>query len=379
MSKVRKHLSAMFLGLGALVLGAMPLQAENNEKVDLHIDLANSLNSDFSGSEYQGTHFKNNVLRFAVHGGLTENISYSFRQALWKDPSVNSVERLANQIELANVTYRPSDKLALTLGKQFLSFGGWEHNVNILRIKEFSEFVGAIACWQTGVSAAWQLNDNHEMIFQLLNGHGKTEAEWYTSSLEEAGLKEAKTPLMALVNWNGYFVDKTCHFRYAASMLPVAQGKYAYYLTAANIYQNGPLFATLDVMYSREDVDHLGRLSALQSHVMQNVQYLSFIANVEYAFHPQWNAVLKGAYETTDVFKEADAVVPNYQQGRYLNQWHVQGGLEFMPIAAKPELKFYAWYVYKVTQATNLGKYYHMDDSDMQRVSLGMTYTIDVL
>lgn len=356
-----------------LCLGLMPMMAQT-DKMDLRLEFFNTMNADFNASEYEGTSFKTNILRFAVFGDITDQVSYSYRQALQKPTSINSLENLANQIEFANVTYHPSDKLSFTFGKQFVAFGGWEHNVNVLRIKEFSEFVGAIACYQTGFSTAWQMNDNNEMILQVLDARGKKDNDWFQSGLP-AGLKPTKAPLMGTLNWNAYAADKALHFRYAASALSMAESKNAYYLTAANIYEKNGLLASLDVMYSLEAVDNLGRLSALTGSTMQNVEYLTFIGNFEYAFLPKWNMALKGSYEMTDVYKDVDI----YQAGRYLTQWDVQAGLEYMPIQANPNFKLFAWYLYKTTDASKKAEYYHIGDKTQQRISLGMTYTFNAL
>lgn len=364
----------VMLCLAALMLAmAVPSMAQT-DKMDLRLEFFNTLNSHFNEGEYESTSFKTDILRLAVFGDITDQVSYNFRQAFQKPTSINSLENLANQIEFANVCYHPNDKLTFTLGKQFVMFGGWEHNVNVLRIKEFSEFVGAIACYQTGVSAAWKASDNHEWVLQLVDARGKKDADWFQSGLP-AGLEATKTPLMGTLNWNSYFADKAIHLRYAASAANMAKDKYAYYLTMANIYEKGSVLACLDVMYSLEAVDNLGRLSALTGETMQNVQYLSFIGNLEYAFHPQWNVALKGAYELTDIYENADI----YQSGRYLNQWNVQAGLEYMPVEANPNFKLFAWYLYKITKASDLAKYYHLGDKNQQRVSLGMTYTFNVL
>lgn len=367
MKRVIKSMAAFMLAI------ALPSMAQS-DKMDLRLEFFNTLNSDFSGDQYEGTSFKTNILRFAVFGDITDQVSYSYRQALQKPTSINSLENLANQVEFANVTYHPSDRLNFTFGKQFVAFGGWEHNVNVLRIKEFSEFVGAIACYQTGVSATWQMNDNHEWIFQLLDARGKKDADWFESALP-AGLEATKAPLMGTINWNSYFADKALHFRYAASALSMAKDKYAYYLTAANIYEKGSLLACLDFMYAREAVDNLGRLSALRGLTMQNVQYFTTIANVEYAFHPQWNLALKAAYEITDLYKDVDI----YQAGRYLDEWNVQAGLEYMPVVENPNFKLFAWYLYKEAKASDLGKYFLLGDKNHQRISLGMTYTFNAL
>ncbi len=359
--------------LALMLTGVLPMLAQE-DKMDLRLEFFNTLNSEFGAKgEYEGTSFKTNILRVAVFGDITDNVSYAFRQALQKPTAINSLENLANAVELANVTYHPVQSLALTFGKQFVAFGGWEHNVNVLRIKQFSEYVNAIACYQTGVSATWQMNPNHEWIFQVLDARGKKDAEWFQGGIP-AGLEATRVPLMSTLNWNGYFADKALHFRYAASAASLAKERNAFYLTAANIYEKGAVLAAFDVMYSLEGLDNLGRLSAFTGETMQNVEYLTFIANAEYAFHSRWRASLKGAYEMTDIYKAADI----YQAGRYLTQWNLQAGLEYMP-AANPDFKLFAWYLYKATTASDLAKYHCIGDNESQRVSLGVTYTFNAL
>ena len=71
-------------------------------------------------------------------------------------------------------------------------------------------------------------------------------------------------------------------------------------------------------MYSRQGLDAMGIISDMQTPVVptpttaMNTEYLSFIADFDYRFHPNWNAYIKGAYETAGVYTTLTIRVSGY-------------------------------------------------------------------
>ena len=65
----------------------------------------------------------------------------------------------------------------------------------------------------------------------------------------------------------------------------------------------------MDFMYSRQGIDNKGIISALpridleNPQTAQHTEYFTTIANVDYRFHPNWNAYLKGIYESEKFIK----------------------------------------------------------------------------
>ena len=350
-------------------------------KSNINLEFYTSANAYFTENEFDDLSFKLNRVRLEIEGRLNDHLSYHFRQSFNKYSNPHSVDNLSSSIEYANITWHASDRFNLVAGKQFVSLGGYEAYVNALRVREFCEFNNNVAVYQAGIMGVVQFNPSQQLILQVVNNRSGSDSDLYIYGRPD-GIEAAKFPLLATVNWNGLFLDDALHFRYAASMGQLAKGKNIYYLTCGNIYEKYPFVAYLDVMYSREGIDSKQRITTLQGQgrgmlpvTAQNTQYLSFIANLDYQFHPKWNAYIKGAYETAGIY-EANSI---FAKGRYLTSWNAQACLEWFPFTEDKGFKVFAHYLYKGHHLTENAEVMMASMPHTQRISLGLVYVIPVL
>ena len=350
-------------------------------KSNINLEFYTSANAYFTENEFDDLSFKLNRVRLEIEGRLNDHLSYHFRQSFNKYSNPHSVDNLSSSIEYANITWHASDRFNLVAGKQFVALGGYEAYVNALRVREFCEFNNNVAVYQAGIMGVVQFNPAQQLIFQVVNNRSGSDSDLYIYGRPD-GIEAAKIPLLATVNWNGFFLDDALHFRYSASMGQLAKGKNIYYLTCGNIYEKYPFVAYLDVMYSREGIDSQQRITTLQGQgrgmlpvTAQNTQYLSFIANLDYQFHPKWNAYIKGAYETASIY-EANSI---FAKGRYLTSWNAQACLEWFPFNEDKGFKVFAHYLYKGHHLTENAEVMMASMPHTQRISLGLVYVIPVL
>ena len=350
-------------------------------KSNINLEFYTSANAYFTENEFDDLSFKLNRVRLEIEGRLNDHLSYHFRQSFNKYSNPHSVDNLSSSIEYANITWHASDRFNLVAGKQFVALGGYEAYVNALRVREFCEFNNNVAVYQAGIMGVVQFNPAQQLILQVVNNRSGSDSDLYIYGRPD-GIEAAKIPLLATVNWNGFFLDDALHFRYSASMGQLAKGKNIYYLTCGNIYEKYPFVAYLDVMYSREGIDSQQRITTLQGQgrgmlpvTAQNTQYLSFIANLDYQFHPKWNAYIKGAYETASIY-EANSI---FAKGRYLTSWNAQACLEWFPFAEDKGFKVFAHYLYKGHHLTENAEVMMASMPHTQRISLGLVYVIPVL
>ena len=350
-------------------------------KSNINLEFYTSANAYFTENEFDDLSFKLNRVRLEIEGRLNDHLSYHFRQSFNKYSNPHSVDNLSSSIEYANITWHASDRFNLVAGKQFVALGGYEAYVNALRVREFCEFNNNVAVYQAGIMGVVQFNPAQQLLLQVVNNRSGSDSDLYIYGRPD-GIEAAKIPLLATVNWNGFFLDDALHFRYSASMGQLAKGKNIYYLTCGNIYEKYPFVAYLDVMYSREGIDSQQRITTLQGQgrgmlpvTAQNTQYLSFIANLDYQFHPKWNAYIKGAYETAGIY-EANAI---FAKGRYMTSWNAQACLEWFPFAEDKGFKVFAHYLYKGHHLTENAEVMMASMLHTQRISLGLVYVIPVL
>lgn len=384
----------------AFVLLLMPLVAEagNNDITDttssiveriadkkfnstFNVDFCTSLNGYFTEGDFDGASLKLNRLRLDLKGGISEQFSFRVRQSFNKSYSKNSTENVPNSLEYANIQWHPNPGFKLTVGKQFLAIAGYEALANSMYVREFADFNDNLNFYRLGITGAIKLDKerNHELQFQVANNRGGTDADIYSYGLPD-GIEPTKLPFITSVCWNGYFDDKAWNLIYAASVAPVAKGKNLYYLSCGNIYEKGPIFAYLDVMYSREEIDTQQRITSLQSGglvpvTVQNAEYLSLIAKFEYKFNSKWSAYVKGAYETSGIFEENGI----FGAGRYMTGWNAQASVEWVPFEKDKGFKLFAHYLYKGYSLEGPAAFLNAHKPDIQRVSVGAIYAIPVL
>lgn len=347
-------------------------------KIKSHINLefAGSANAYFTGGEFDELSFKMNRVRLEIYGRLTDHLSYHFRQSFNRYSNPYSVENMSSSIEYANIKWRFNDRFDIVAGKQFLAVGGYEGYVNGLLVREFSEFNNNFEIFQTGLKGSIYLTPSQHLYLQVVNQRSGTDADAYIYGLPE-GVEQTKFPLLATVNWTGWFADGAINLQYSASAGQLAKGKNIYYLMCGNIYEKGPILAYLDVLYQRSGLDTQHRITTLSNVPVtaQNTQYLTVIANLDYRFLPKWNAYIKGAYETAGVY-EGNGI---FTAGRYMTAWNAQGCIEWFPFAEEKGFKVFAHYVYKGFNLTENALAIGGHKPHTQRISLGIQYVIPVL
>jgi hypothetical protein len=358
-----------------LLLPLAGLAQNDIEMPKVTLEMETSTNADFIENDFNEMTFKMNRVRLGFNGNLGDNLSYHFRTTFHKSYDKYSVDNISKAVELAKVMYAPNEKWDFAAGKMFVVHGGYENYVNVLLVREFSDFNSNIEVYQTGVQGTYHVSDDHHLTFQVVNNRSESHHELFAYLLPD-GIQAAKIPYLATLNWDGFFMDKTVRLLYSTSVSQVAQDKKMYYFTCGNIYEKGPVLAYFDVMYTRAQLDKSQRLTSLfGGPVVQNVQYLTLIADFEYQFTPKWNAYVKGAYETSSVYKDNGM----YKKGHYQTTWNAQACVEWLPFTEEKGLKFYLHYVYKGNQLHGIASALDAFIPDTQRISLGLTYSIPVL
>ncbi len=345
----------------------------------INLEFVTSANAYFTGNQFDDLSFKMNRVRLEMYGRLNQNLSYHFRQSFNKYSNPHNVDNLSSSIEYANIKWHANEHFELIAGKQFVNLAGYEGYLNALKVREFCNFNNNVAVYQAGLMGTYMPNQNHALSLQIVNIRSGRDDDQFIYGLP-TGVEPSKLPMLATLNWNGWFADKSVHLMYSASAGQQAQGKNIYYLMCGNIYEKGPVIAYLDVLYSREAIDSQQRITTLQGGgfapvTAQNTQHFTVIADVDYQFHPKWNAYVKGAYETAGVYEDNGL----FKKGRYITSWNAQACLEWFPFTEDKGLKIFAHYVYNGHHLTENAQALNAVLPHNQRISLGLVYVMPVL
>lgn len=352
-------------------------------KITAHVNLefAASANAYLTAGRFDELSFKMNRVRLEIYGRLGDKLSYHFRQSYNKYSNPFSADNISSSIEYANIKWHTGDHFDLVIGKQFVAVAGYEGYVNGLMVREFCDFNNNFEVYQTGVKGLIRISPTQHISIQATNNSNSRSEDMYLYGIPD-GLTGTKFPVLGTVNWTGWFADNAVQLMYSASAGQLAKGQNVYYLMCGNVYDKKPFLAYLDVLYARSAIDVQQRVTALQVQssgltpvTARNTQYLTFIANLDYQFHPKWNAYIKGVYETASVY-EANGI---FEKGRYLTIWNAQACVEWFPITQDKGFKVFAHYLYKGNELSANAEALGAAMPHTQRISLGIQYIIPVL
>lgn len=321
---------------------------KRNKVFNLDLELHAGFYADFTGGKLDEAAFRFKDVKVDVTGEVTDRLFYWYRQKINSGYSHLSLENLSESIEYAYIGYKLTDRLTLTAGKQDVFYGGFEYDPNPLIIYEYTDMNEYALCYLTGIGLGYEATPSQEFRIQITNSRMGTLEEEY-GPLPES-MEKPKVPLFYTFNWNSSYADEQINLRYSVSAAEQAHKKYMYSFFAGQNIDVAPWYAYFDVMYTRGALDPLGLLTELKGFQtemneagkdetaggeealpvrMQNCDYFSMVAEVQYRFHPKWQLFAKGMYETASLYK-ADGI---YAKGKYRTAWGYQGGIEFYPMA----------------------------------------------
>lgn len=371
------------------------MAGENARELSSHMNFnfCTTEHTDFHNFEFTESKFRIRRMRWEIYGDIAPTLSFHFRQNINGSFELSGMENINNSIEMAFVRWQPTEKLELMIGKQFLNVSGYECWVNGVDVREFSDFNDYFNPCRAGVTANFHMNSNQMLGIQLANSIPNA-LEHFLPYPVPSTIEKSKAPLIAGTQWIGYFADKALMLQYSASFGNMAKNKNLLMLTGGNVWKKGPVTAYLDFMYSREGLDTKGLVSQLSDLTVsdenavqwtpvsaQNVEYFTTIANLDYRVHKNWNVFIKGAFETAGVY-ESNGTKANgevlFSKGLYKRTWNGQLCAECIPMPERDNLRFYAHLLYKKYNYTEQGRKLGAVNNDMQRITLGLVYTIPV-
>ncbi|MBQ8875763.1 MAG: hypothetical protein IJY60_10775, partial [Bacteroides sp.] len=212
---MRKLITILILCMGA----CLPMQAQDpalvtpddsiksllnrllptvNPEVSAHMNLEfyTSAAAYFTEGNFDEAAFKINRVRMELLGSFSKEFNWHFRQSFNKYSNPHALDNLSSSIEYAYVNWKPTEKFNLTVGKQFVSLGGYEYYLNSNKIREFSEFNDYVAAYQAGVSATFNFSPTQELVLQVTNLRNGKDEDTYVYGRPE-GIAKAKIPVIS--------------------------------------------------------------------------------------------------------------------------------------------------------------------------------------
>ncbi len=350
------------------------------KKIDwfnFYLNMQGSFDASFN---YDGVHglseaaFKMRQFRIEAKGNITPWLSYRWRQRLNRgNNGGNNIDNMPTSIDIAGIGVKLDDHFSFFAGKQCAAYGGIEFDLNPIEIYEYSDMIENMSNFMTGLNIAYQIDNNHQLQFQILDSRNGSQDDTYGPNFEKG-----RAPLLYTLNWNGSLFNGVYKTRWSASIMSETKDKQMYYYALGNdLTFSKKVNMFVDFMYSDEDIDRKGIISNIfgwKNYDQQrtlNASYMSLVAKVNYRFLPRWNAFAKGMYETASVFKASE----NVEKGKYRTSYGYLAGVEFYPMEDS-NLHFFCTFVGRSYNFTDRAKVHGQSNHSTQRVEVGFIYQL---
>lgn len=344
---------------------------KKTDKFNLFLNMHTDYRADFTGSSFDEGKFEMKQLRIEAKGNINKWIFYRYRQRLNKGEGPDgNFDNVLQSIDIAEVGFR-FGKFDVVAGRQCAAYGGIEFDINPIDIYEYSDMIGYIHNFTTGVRVAYNMNPEQQFQFQVMNSIKTSVKSLY------GDLPKSKLPLLFVLNWNGKVTD-FYNTRWSVSYANQTKGNHNLYFALGNEFTiSDRASAYVDWMYSREGADIRGIVTDIvgmqDGHKALNAEYMSTVVHFNWFVAPKWNLFVKGMYETAGIYKSTGAV----PKGRLRTSWGYMGGVEFYPLKERT-LHFFLVYVGRSYKYAPNSWSYGVENYSTSRISAGLIWQIPV-
>lgn len=109
--------------------------------------------------------FRGKYLLLNFSGDISDKLHVRFQQDLNRTPD----KTFFDATNVFDATWKITDFLTFSGGKQVVAFGGFEYNRAPIDLYYISEFSSTIACYQLGASIGCQITKNNKLTLQVCN------------------------------------------------------------------------------------------------------------------------------------------------------------------------------------------------------------------
>lgn len=292
--------------------------------IDARIDLQFSKSR---ADEYE-TRFNIQSLKLVFDGKVLPQVRYYVKVRLtsssgtYRDNAGNALNKAWVALDIKN--------FSLTVGRQDLLFAAWEYDQNYADMYIATLVNDKIDGVGTGVNLDYKFYDQH-VALQVINS-------------SPVNFTDTRNSFAWTMRYVGSFLDGIIQPAVSVTLFNNAARHDLYFVTGGLKFQQGPWKATLDYYNGRyiETTTFAYPQYGVDTVLNHYVADQSAALNVEYRFHPRWNAILKGTFDY-----RYDTELQEDMFARY----GVSAAVEYLPFARLPlraHLAFmYRYYDYK--------------------------------
>ena len=318
------------------------------------------------------TGFKCKQLRLEIKGNLTDHLYYRLRHRLNKANYAAGEDNFAKATDYMMVGYRFNDQWAVQGGKMCQYWGGYEFDANPMYIYQYSDMVDNLDSPKAGVVVMYKPIPSQEFVAEVSNSRNE-KLETSYPGVENQGIKDSKTSLAYILNWNGNFAHNIIQTRWSWGIRKLAKSTYSRQMILGQRLNLPKFQCYLDYSYESDDIDRLGIITREAKHLLpvghshfEKVDYHSLVAKADCQFAPKWNAFIQGMYETASV-RKGITELRNYRK-----HYSYFAGVEYLPDKSQ-DLRISLSYL---GQTFSYARKCGLNGHNESRIELGMMYRI---
>lgn len=285
--------------------------------------------------------FEGKFLMMRLDGQIVPGLTYSWRQRFNKSTFDGN---FFDSTDWININYAVKG-WNFNAGKQVVAIGGWEYDANPVDVFGYSVFTSNVACYQFGVSAAYDITPNDNLKLQI------GQSIWHTSAMRN------------LYSYNLMWSGQHGIFKplWSVNLTEYAKGRYISYIALGNRFEMGNFTLNLDLM---------NRAASHQAFFFKDASVVG-----ELAFNTpdrRWRIHGKMSYDANRTNTAADMAVLAGTEMKMAG-----GGVEFFPLKKKrTSLRLHAACYYAWGKNNNEADMFQ-DKSTL--LSFGVTWDMNLL
>jgi hypothetical protein len=344
--------------------------------MDMIANMQMSFQNEFVDGAYTRSRFVMNQFRLEIKGKVHEKVFFRFRDRYTRTVVPQSIDNISRSTDMAYLRFDPSPNWKIYAGKMSADWGGYEFDANPIDIYEYTDMIEYADNFLTGAGVGYVLNNKrHEFTFQLLNTRTASFYELYDTL---PGIREARFPFAAVVNWRGSFFGGAFNTIWSYSLFREAEYEYMNYFALGNQLKLKKFQLMYDFKWSSEQLDRKGIVSSFTDNVglktAQDVLYVSHWVQADYRIHPKVNLFFVGMLD--NALWEAPG---QNERTKLRSAWGYIPGVEVFPFKDL-NLKIFGTFIgRKYNYTTEAKQVLGMVDGDNYRISVGIISPLVIL
>lgn len=131
---------------------------KKTDKFNLYLNMHGDFNMKWNDSGFDQGAFEMKQLRIEMKGDINDWLSYRYRQRLNRgNDGSDNIDNVPTSIDWAGVGIK-LNKFSFFAGKQCVSYGGIEFDLNPIDIYEYSDMIEHMSNFMTGLNVAYNYN-----------------------------------------------------------------------------------------------------------------------------------------------------------------------------------------------------------------------------